>query len=80
MQQPPAQFAGPQFAGGTQVPALHESFAPQTLQAAPPTPHAARVVAMMHALPTQQPAQFAGPHAGAAWQVRSLGRPCATHV
>ena len=79
MQQPPGQFAGPQFAGGMHAPALQLSLAPQTLHASPPAPHAARVVATTQALPTQQPGQFAGPQRATAWQVRSFGWPCATH-
>jgi hypothetical protein len=77
--QQPAQLPGPQFAWGVQMPLLHDSFIAHALQAWPPFPHAAGVVAITQSLPTQQPAQLPALHVTGVWHVRSFGWPCGMH-
>jgi len=69
--QQPAQLPGPQFGGGVQTPALHDSFGPHATHALPPAPQAAGVVATTQLLPTQQPGHVAALHVTGVWHVRS---------
>jgi hypothetical protein len=53
----------------------------QVEHCAPPFPQRCFVVlpSVMHWLLKQHPSQLPGPQAGGSWQVRSFGRPSATH-